>query len=140
MNYDETQQRIFNEIATKCGLLTQNHFAFLSSNNKAIRNGLSYRGLWTMTFFRLTWCVLVFIDCNTIHVQSKSSRYTYTINRDYSFSQLKDAIEDINKFIKEIKLHRVKERLRDIDKDFITDEELINLDNYDTFSLFNKTI
>ena len=79
------------------------------------------------------------IDCNTIHVQSKS-RYTYTINRDYSFSQLKDAIEDINKFIKEIKLHRVKERLRDIDKDFITDEELINLDNYDTFSLFNKTI
>lgn len=31
MNYDETQQRIFNEIATKCGLLTQNHYAFLSS-------------------------------------------------------------------------------------------------------------
>ena len=51
---DETQQRIFNEIATKCGLLTQYHYAFLSSDNKAIRNGLSYRGLWTMTFFRLT--------------------------------------------------------------------------------------
>lgn len=139
MNYDETQQIIFNEIATKCGLLTEKHYAFLSSDNKAIRNGISYRGLLSTSFFRLTWYVLVFIDCNTIHVQSKS-RYTYTINRDYSFSQLKDAIEDINKFIKEIKLHRVKERLRDIDKDFITDEELINLDNYDTFSLFNKTI
>ena len=90
-------------------------------------------------FFSLTWCVWVFIDCNTIHVRTKS-RYTNTINRDYSFSQLEDAIEDINKFIKEIKLFRVKERLKDIDKDFITDEELINLDNYDTFSLFDKTI
>ena len=136
---DETQQRIFNEIATKCGLLTQYHYAFLTSDNTSFRNGISYRGLWSMTFFRLTWCVLVFIDCNTIHVRTKS-RYTYTINRDYSFSQLKDAIEDISKFIKEIKLYRVKERLKDIDKDFITDEELINLDNYDTFSLFNKTI
>ena len=136
---DETQQRIFNEIATKCGLLTQYHYAFLTSDNKSFRNGISYRGFCSTTFFRLTWCVLVFIDCNTIHVRTKS-RYTYTINRDYSFSQLKDAIEDISKFIKEIKLYRVKERLKDIDKDFITDEELINLDNYDTFSLFNKTI
>jgi hypothetical protein len=49
-------------------------------------------------------------------------------------------IEDINKFLKEIKLHKVKERIKDIDKDFITDEELIGLDNYDTFNLFNKTI
>lgn len=136
---DETHQKIFNEIATKCGLLTQNHFAFLSSDNTAFRKSISYRGFRLTTFFRLTWCVWVFIDCNTIHVQSKS-RYTNTINRDYSFYQLKDAIEDISKFIKEIKLYRVKERLRDIDKDFITDEELINLDNYDTFSLFNKTI
>ena len=70
----------------------------------------------------------------------QKGRYTKEISGDYSFSQLKDAIEDINKFIKEIKLYRVKERLRDIDKDFITDEELINLDIYDTFSLFNKTI
>lgn len=139
MNYDEAQQRIFNEIANKCGLLTQNHYAFLSSDNTSFRNSISYRGLCLTTFFRLTWAVWVFINYHTIHVQSKS-RYTNTIDRDYSFSQLKDAIEDINKFIKEIKLHRVKERLRDIDKDFITDEELINLDNYDTFSLFNKTI
>lgn len=50
---DETQQRIFNEIATKCGLLTQNHIAFLSSDNKAIRNGLSYRGLCSTTFLDL---------------------------------------------------------------------------------------
>ena len=100
---DETQQRIFNEIATKCGLLTQYHYAFLTSDNTSFRNGISYRGFCSTTFFRLTWCVLVFIDCNTIHVQSKS-RYTNTINRDYSFSQLKDAIEDISKFIKEIKL------------------------------------
>ena len=28
---DETIESIFNEIATKCGLLTQNHIAFLSS-------------------------------------------------------------------------------------------------------------
>ena len=28
---DETIEKIFNEIATNCGLLTQNHFAFLSS-------------------------------------------------------------------------------------------------------------
>lgn len=136
---DEAQQIIFNEIANKCGLLTQNHYAFLSSDNTSFRNGISDRELCSTTFFRLIWYVWVFIDCNTIHVQSKS-RYTNTINRDYSFSQLKDAIEDISKFIKEIKLYRVKERLRDIDKDFITDEELINLDNYDTFSLFNKTI
>ena len=34
--------------------------------------------------------------------------------------------EDINKFIKEIKLRRVKERIRDIDKDFI-DEETDNI-------------
>ena len=139
MNYDETQQIIFNEIATKCGLLTQNHYAFISSDNKAFRNGISYRGFCSTTFFRLIWCVWVFIDCNTIHVRTKS-RYTYTIDRDYSFSQLEDAIEDINKFIKEIKLSRVKERIKYIDKDFITDEELIGLDNYDTFSLFNKTI
>lgn len=139
MRMDETQQRIFNEIATKCGLLTENDYAFLSSDNTAFRKGISYTGLCSTTFFRVIWCVWVFIDCNTIHVRTKS-RYTKEIYDDYSFSQLKDAIEDINKFIKEIKLYRVKERLRDIDKDFITDEELINLDNYDTFSLFNKTI
>ena len=137
---DETIEKIFNEIATNCGLLTQNHIAFLSSDNTAFRNSISTRGFCSITFyFRLTWCVWVFIDCNTIQVRTKS-RYTNTINRDYSFSQLEDAIEDINKFIKEIKLFRVKERLKDIDKDFITDEELINLDNYDTFSLFDKTI
>lgn len=136
---DETQQRIFNEIATKCGLLTQYHYAFLTSDNTAFRKSISTRGFCSTTFFRLTWCVWVFIDCNTIHVRTKS-RYTNTINRDYSFSHLEDAIEDITKFIKEIKLYRVKERLKDIDKDFITDEELINLDNYDTFSLFDKTI
>ena len=34
MNYDEAQQRIFNEIANKCGLLTQYHYAFLTSDNK----------------------------------------------------------------------------------------------------------
>lgn len=139
MNYDETQQRIFNEISNKCGLLTQNHYAFISSDNTVFRKGISYSGLRVTTFFRLAWCVWVFIDCNTIHVRTKS-RYTKEISGDYSFSQLKDAIEDINKFIKEIKLYRVKERIKDIDKDFITDEELINLDNYDTFSLFNKTI
>ena len=127
---DETIESIFNEIATKCGLLTQNHIAFLSSDNTEFRKSISTRGFCSTTFFRLTWCVWVFIDCNTIHVRTKS-RYTNTINRDYSFSHLEDAIEDITKFIKEIKLYRVKERLKDIDKDFITDEELINLDNYE---------
>lgn len=53
MNYDETQQIIFNEIANKCGLLTQNHYAFQSSDNKAIRNGISYRGLCSTTFLDL---------------------------------------------------------------------------------------
>ena len=48
---NETQQRIFNEIANKCGLLTQNHYAFLSRDNKAFRNGISYRGLCSTTFF-----------------------------------------------------------------------------------------
>lgn len=139
MNYDEEQQRIFNEIANKCGLLTQNHFAFLSSDNTSFRKSLSTTGYFTGTIYRLTWVVWVFVDYHTIHVQSKS-RYTKAIRDEYSFSHLEDAIEDITKFIKEIKLYRVKERLRDIDKDFITDEELINLDNYDTFSLFNKTI
>jgi len=136
---DETQQRIFNEIATKCGLLTQNHFAFLSSDNTAFRESLTTTGRFGTMQYKLTWCVWVFVDYHSIHIQSKS-RHTKTISGDYSFSQLEDAIEDITKFIKEIKLYRVKERIRDIDKDFITDEELINLDNYDTFSLFNKTI
>lgn len=136
---DETQQRIFNEIANKCGLLTQNHIAFLSSDNTAFRESLSTTGKFANVHYRLTWGVWVFVDYHTIHVQSKS-RYTKTICGDYSLSQLSDVIEDINKFLKEIKLHRVKERIRDIDKDFITDEELIGLDNYDTFNLFNKTI
>lgn len=47
---------------------------------------------------------------------------------------------DTYRILKEIKLYKIQERIRDIDKDFITDEELINLDNYDTFNLFNKTI
>lgn len=130
---DETQQRIFNEIANKCGLLTQNHFAFLSSDNTLFRKSLSTTGCFTPTIYKIAWAVWVFVDYHTIHVLSKS-RYTKEIIGDYSFSQLKDAIEDITKFIKEIKLYRVKERIRDIDKDFI------NLENYDTFSLFNKTI
>ena len=136
---DETIERIFNEIANKCGLLTQNHIAFLSSDNTAFRESLSTTGRFGTMQYKLTWGVWVFVDYHSIHVQSKS-RYTKTLSGDYSFSQLEDAIEDITKFIKEIKLYRVKERIRDIDKDFITDEELINLDNYDTFSLFNKTI
>ena len=136
---DETQQRIFNEIANKCGLLTQNHIAFLSSDNTAFRESLTTTGQFAKMQYRITWCVWVFVDYHTIHIQSKS-RHTKTLSGDYSLSQLSDAIEDINKFLKEIKLHRVKERLKDIDKDFITDEELIGLDNYDTFSLFNKTI
>lgn len=132
---EETIERIFNEIATKCGLLTQNHFAFLSSDNTSFRKSLSTTGCFTFTptIYKIAWAVWVFVDYHTIHVLSKS-RYTKEIRGDYSFSQLEDAIEDITKFIKEIKLYRVKERIRDIDKDFI------NLDNYDTFSLFNKTI
>lgn len=136
---EETQERIFNEIANKCGLLTQNHIAFLSSDNTSFRESLITTGQFYNMHYKLVWCVWVFVDCNTIHVLSKS-RYTKEIRGDYSLSQLSDAIEDINKFIKEIKLHKVKERIKDIDKDFITDEELIGLDNYDTFSLFNKTI
>jgi hypothetical protein len=136
---DETIERIFNEIANKCGLLTQNHIAFLSSDNTAFRESLTTTGRFANVQYKLTWGVWVFVDYHSIHIQSKS-RHTKTISGDYSFSQLEDAIEDITKFIKEIKLYRVKERIRDIDKDFITDEELINLNNYDTFSLFNKTI
>lgn len=115
---DETQERIFNEIANKCGLLTQNHMAFLSSDNTAFRESLSTTGHFYRMHYKLTWCVWVFVDCSTIHVLSKS-RYTKEIRGDYSISQLEDVIEDINKFIKEIKLRRVKERKRDIDKDFI---------------------
>lgn len=124
---DETQQRIFNEIANKCGLLTQNHIAFLSSDNTAFRESLSTIGKFANVHYKLTWCVWVFVDYHTIHVLSKS-RYTKEISGDYSLSQLSDAIEDINKFIKEIKLRRVKERIRDIDKDFI-DEEFSNTFN-----------
>ena len=122
---DETQQRIFNEIANKCGLLTQNHIAFLSSDNTAFRESLSTTGQFTKLQYRITWCVWVFVDYSSIHVQSKS-RYTKTLSGDYSISQLEDVIEDINKFIKEIKLRKVKERIRDIDKDFI-DEETDNI-------------
>lgn len=136
---DETIERIFNEIANKCGLLTQNHIAFLSSDNTAFRESLSTTGKFANVHYRLTWGIWVFVDYHTIHVQSKS-RYTKTLSGDYSLSQLDDVIEDINKFLKEIKLRRVKERIKDIDKDFITDEELIGLNNYDTFSLFNKTL
>ena len=116
---DETQQRIFNEIANKCGLLTQNHFAFLSSDNITFRYSLSTytTGLFKLRYL-ITWCVWVFVDSHTIHIQSKS-RYTKTLNGDYSISQLSDAIEDINKFIKEIKLYTVKERLKEIEKDFV---------------------
>ena len=124
---DETIERIFNEIANKCGLLTQNHIAFLSSDNTAFREGLSTTGRFSSMQYRLTWAVWVFVDYHTIHVLSKS-RYTKEISGDYSLSQLSDVIEDINKFIKEIKLRRVKERLRDIDKDFI-DEEFNNTFN-----------
>lgn len=122
---EETQERIFNEIANKCGLLTQNHIAFLSSDNTAFRNSLSSTGHFSSLQYRITWCVWVFVDYSTIHVQSKS-RYTKTLSGDYSISQLDVVIEDINKFIKEIKLRRVKERIRDIDKDFI-DEETDNI-------------
>lgn len=122
---DETQQRIFNEIANKCGLLTQNHIAFQSSDNTAFRNSLSSTGHFSSMHYKLTWAVWVFVDYSTIHVQSKS-RYTKGVSGDYSISQLDDVIEDINKFIKEIKLRRVKERIRDIDKDFI-DEETDNI-------------
>lgn len=115
---DETQQRIFNEIANKCGLLTQNHIAFLSSDNIAFRESLSTTVKFTNVHYRLTWGVWVFVDYHTIHIQSKS-RYTKTLSGDYSISQLSDAIEDINKFIKEIKLYTVKERIKDIEKDFV---------------------
>ena len=119
---EEKQERIFNEIANKCGLLTQNHIAFLSSDNTAFRNGLpSSTGNFYRILSKLTWVVWVFVDYSTIHVLSKS-RYTKELCGDYSISQLEDVIEDINKFIKEIKLRRVKERIRDIDKDFIYDE------------------
>ena len=111
---EETQERIFNEIANKCGLLTQNHIAFLSSDNTAFRYGLSTTGHFVP--YKLTWAVWVFVDYSTIHVLSKS-RYTKGVGGNYSISQLEDVIEDINKFIKEIKLRRVKERIRDIDKD-----------------------
>lgn len=126
MSY-ETIERIFNEIANKCGLLTQNHIAFLSSDNTAFRESLTTTGQFAKMQYRITWCVWVFVDYHTIHVQSKS-RYTKTLSGDYSISQLSDVIEDINKFIKEIKLHRVKERIKDIDKDFI-DEEFSNTFN-----------
>lgn len=124
---EETQQRIFNEIANKCGLLTQNHIAFLSSDNTSFRGSLSTTGRFSSMQYRITWAVWVFVDYSTIHVLSKS-RYTKEISGDYSLSQLSDAIEDINNFLKEIKLRRVKERLRDIDKDFI-DEEFSNTFN-----------
>ena len=124
---DETIERIFNEIANKCGLLTQNHIAFQSSDNTSFRESLTTTGQFSKLQYIITWCVLVFVDYHTIHVQSKS-RYTKTLSGDYSISQLDDVIEDINKFLKEIKLHRVKERIRDIDKDFI-DEEFANTFN-----------
>jgi len=124
---EETIERIFNEIATKCGLLTQNHIAFLSSDNTAFRESLTTTGQFAKMQYRITWCVWVFVDYHTIHIQSKS-RHTKTLSGDYSLSQLSDAIEDINKFLKEIKLRRVKERIKDIDKDFI-DEEFSNTFN-----------
>lgn len=124
---EETQERILNEIANKCGLLTQNHIAFISSDNTAFRNSLTTTGHFYSMHCKLTWGVWVFVDCSTIHVLSKS-RYTKEIRGDYSISQLDVVIEDINKFLKEIKLRRVKERIRDIDKDFI-DEEFANTFN-----------
>lgn len=122
---EETQERIFKEIANKCGLLTQNHIAFQSNDNTAFRDSLSTTGHFYRMHSRLTWAVWVFVDYSTIHVQSKS-RYTNGVSGDYSISQLDVVIEDINKFIKEIKLRRIKERIRDIDKDFI-DEESNNI-------------
>lgn len=124
---EKTQEKILNEIANKCGLLTQNHIAYLSSDNTAFRENLSTTGHFYSMHSKLTWGVWVFVDYSTIHVLSKS-RYTKEIRGDYSISQLSDAIEDINKFIKEIKLRRVKERIKDIDKDFI-DEEFSNTFN-----------
>ena len=124
---EETIERIFNEIATKCGLLTQNHIAFLSSDNTSFRESLTTTGKFYNMHYKLVWGVWVFVDYSTIHVLSKS-RYTKEIRGDYSLSQLSDVIEDINKFIKEIKLRRVKERIKDIDKDFI-DEEFNNTFN-----------
>lgn len=126
---EETQERILNEIANKCGLLTQNHIAFISSDNTAFRNSLITTGQFYNMHYKLTWGIWVFVDYSTIHILSKS-RYTKEISGDYSISQLEVAIEDINTFIKEIKLRRVKERIRDIDKDF----------EDDSFSLFNKTL
>lgn len=124
---EKTQEKILNEIANKCGLLTQNHIAYLSSDNTAFRENLSTTGHFYSMHSKLTWGVWVFVDYSTIHVLSKS-RYTKEIRGDYSISQLSDAIEDINKFIKEIKLRRVKQRIKDIDKDFI-DEEFSNTFN-----------
>lgn len=124
---EETQERILNEIANKCGLLTQNHIAFISSDNTAFRNSLTTTGHFYSMHCKLTWGVWMFVDCSTIHVLSKS-RYTKEIRGDYSISQLDVVIEDINKFLKEIKLRRVKERIRDINKDFI-DEEFANTFN-----------
>ena len=126
---EETQQRIFNEIATKCGLLTQNHIAFQSSDNTAFRKSLYTTGRFGLLLHKLKWAVWVFVDYHTIHVQSKT-RYTKELYGDYSISQLEDVIEDINNFIKEIKLYRVKERIRDIDKDFFDDSS----------SLLDKTL
>lgn len=115
---NETIERIFNEIANRCGLLTQNYFAFQSSDNTAFRYSLSTTGrLNPMIKYRLKWAVWIFIDYHSIHVNSKS-RCTKEISGDYSISQLEDVIEDINKFIKEIKLQSVKEKIINLEKDF----------------------
>lgn len=57
---DETIERIFNEIANKCGLLTQNHIAFLSSDNTAFRESLITTGQFYNMHYKLTWGVWVF--------------------------------------------------------------------------------
>lgn len=114
---EETIERIFNEIANRCGLLTQNHIAFLSSDNTSFMESLSSTGNFVYMRYRLKWGIWVFVDYNTIHVQSKS-RCVNEISGDYSISQLDDVIEDINKFIKEIKLYNVKEKIINLEKDF----------------------
>lgn len=115
---EETIEKIFNEIANRCGLLTQNHIAFFTSDNTSFKDSLSTIGRFAGALrYRLKWGIWVIVDYNTIHVQSKS-RCTNEISGDYSISQLEDVIEDINKFIKEIKLHNIKEKIINLEKDF----------------------
>ena len=108
---EEPQERIFNEIAKRCGLLTQYHIAFLSSDNTAFRYGLSTTGHFTSMQYKITWAVWMFVDYSTIHVQSKS-RYTKEIRGDYSNTQLEDVIEDIKKIHKRNKTLQSKRKIK----------------------------